>query len=177
MGEKEVYQDTAKQTLKKLVDEKLEAVNKQKELEKALSNIEDEYASLKELHDKDVAQNRELAVQVSRLTTDLEEEVSKQQKNVSGDDSLLVNSSVEVGRLELLEQPQSVNGGGFGVKHAGLSLLNNATVTVSVDNEAATTTSLIPTANTVLHASASQGDHSDPPPLTLSSGDKRVMPE
>ena len=64
MEEKEVYQDTAKQTLKKLVDEKLEAVNKQKELEKALSNIEDEYASLKELHDKDVAQNRELAVQV-----------------------------------------------------------------------------------------------------------------
>ena len=64
MEEKEVYQETAKQTLKKLVDEKLEAVNKQKELEKALSNIEDEYASLKELHDKDVAQNRELAVQV-----------------------------------------------------------------------------------------------------------------
>ena len=64
MQEKEDYQETAKATLKKLVDEKLEAVNKQKELEKALSNIEDEYASLKELHDKDVAQNRELAVQV-----------------------------------------------------------------------------------------------------------------
>ena len=55
MQEKEDYQETAKATLKKLVDEKLEAVNKQKELEKALSNIEDEYASLKELHDKDVA--------------------------------------------------------------------------------------------------------------------------
>lgn len=77
MEEKEVYQETAKETLKKLVDEKLEAVKKQKELEKALSNTEDEYGSLKELYDKDVQENRELALQVNRLRNELEEEIAK----------------------------------------------------------------------------------------------------
>ena len=77
MEEKEMYQETAKETLKKLVDEKLEAVKKQKELEKVLSNTEDEYASLKELYEKDVEENRELALQVNRLQTELEEELAK----------------------------------------------------------------------------------------------------
>merc|ERR1711899_147263 len=80
MGEKELYQETAKETLKKLVDEKLEAVKKQKELEKALSNTEDEYGSLKELYEKYVQENRELALQVNRLRNELEEEISARQK-------------------------------------------------------------------------------------------------
>merc|ERR1719270_2602150 len=80
MGEKELYQETAKETLKKLVDEKLEAVKKQKELEKALSNTEDEYGSLKELYEKYVQENRELALQVNRLRNELEEEIAARQK-------------------------------------------------------------------------------------------------
>ena len=80
MGEKELYQETAKETLKKLVDEKLEAVKKQKELEKALSNTEDEYGSLKELYEKYVQENRELALQVNSLRNELEEEIAARLK-------------------------------------------------------------------------------------------------
>ena len=83
MEEKELYQETAKETLKKLVDEKLEAVKKQKDLEKALSNTEDEYSSLKELYEKYVDENRELALQVNSLTNELEE-LKKLSANTNG---------------------------------------------------------------------------------------------
>ena len=91
MGEKELYQETAKETLKKLVDEKLEAVKKQKELEKALSNTEDEYGSLKELYEKYVQENRELALQVNRLRTELEEEIAVRLKQSSTENGKFVN--------------------------------------------------------------------------------------
>ena len=91
MGEKELYQETAKETLKKLVDEKLEAVKKQKELEKALSNTEDEYGSLKELYEKYVQENRELALQVNRLRTELEEEIAARLKQSSTENGKFVN--------------------------------------------------------------------------------------
>ena len=84
MEEKELYQETAKETLKKLVDEKLEAVKKQKDLEKALSNTEDEYSSLKELYEKDVDENRELALQVNSLTNELEELTKRISANTNG---------------------------------------------------------------------------------------------
>ena len=83
MEEKELYQETAKETLKKLVDEKLEAVKKQKDLEKALSNTEDEYSSLKELYEKYVDENRELALQVNSQTNELEE-LKKLSANANG---------------------------------------------------------------------------------------------
>merc|ERR1711981_424243 len=94
MEEKEEYQEQAKDNIKKLVDEKLEAVKKQKELEKALSNTEDEYGSLKELYDKNVQENRELALQVNRLRNELEDEIAKrlsatangQEKPLPGED-------------------------------------------------------------------------------------------
>ena len=91
MGEKELYQETAKETLKKLVDEKLEAVKKQKELEKALSNTEDEYGSLKELYEKYVQENRELALQVNRQRTELEEEIAARLKQSSTENGKFVN--------------------------------------------------------------------------------------
>jgi len=167
MQEKEDYQETAKATLKKLVDEKLEAVNKQKELEKALSNIEDEYASLKELHDKDVAQNRELAVQVSRLTTELEEEVSKQKHNESASSILNTSSSEALGNQQPLATSTVTNLTTSGPKN---SLLSGATVTVSVDNEAATTTSLI-SASVPASAAKADDEKSIEKPKAEGSGD------
>ena len=94
MEEKEVYQETAKQTLKKLVDEKLEALKKQKELEKELSNTEDEYACLKELHDQDVEQNRQLASQITQLSSELEE-VKLKQEEVDKSDEPKNNASLK----------------------------------------------------------------------------------
>ena len=99
MGEKELYQETAKETLKKLVDEKLEAVKKQKELEKALSNTEDEYGSLKELYEKYVQENRELALQVNRLRNELEEEIAARLKLSSTENGKFVNIIIQFNLL------------------------------------------------------------------------------
>ena len=68
MEEKEEYQEIAKVTLKKIMDEKLEAVKKLKETEKQLSTTEDEYAVLKELYDRDLDENKKLAEQVRGRT-------------------------------------------------------------------------------------------------------------
>jgi len=101
MGEKELYQETAKETLKKLVDEKLEAVKKQKELEKALSNTEDEYGSLKELYEKYVQENRELALQVNRLRNELEEEIAARLKLSSTENGADKQMSTDDGASEI----------------------------------------------------------------------------
>jgi len=76
MEEKEAYQRTAKDTLKKLVDEKLEALKNLKEVEKSFKNAEDELASLKVLYDRVVEENRNLSVKI----TELQEAEVKQEK-------------------------------------------------------------------------------------------------
>ena len=69
---KEEYQERAKDTLKRLVSEKLEAVKKLQEVEKILGTTEDEYATLRELYDKNMDENKKLAAEINRLNTDLE---------------------------------------------------------------------------------------------------------
>ena len=73
MEEKEEYQEVAKDTLKKLVDEKLEAVKKMQDLEKHLSNTEDEFAVLKELYENNSEESKGLAAEVSKLREELEQ--------------------------------------------------------------------------------------------------------
>ena len=81
--------------------------------------------------------------QVSRLTGELEAEIAKQKNDA---DESVLNTSVEAtGSL-----PPTKN-----------NLLSGATVTVSVDNEAATTTSLIQTPNTSLVAAAEDEEKAD----------------
>lgn len=72
MEEKEEYQEVAKDTLKKLVDEKLEAVKKMQDLEKQLSTTEDEFAVLKELYERNAEENKDLATEVSKMREELE---------------------------------------------------------------------------------------------------------
>ena len=71
MEDKEEYQDKAKETLKKLVNEKLEAVKKLQEAEKTLSTTEDEFATLKEMYDKNQEENKNLAFEIDRLNSEL----------------------------------------------------------------------------------------------------------
>ena len=52
MEEKENYQNSAKDTLKKIVDDKIEAVNKVKTVEQSLLTLEAEYNSLRQLYDR-----------------------------------------------------------------------------------------------------------------------------
>ena len=73
MGEKEEYQEVAKKTLKRLSDEKLEAVRRQKDLEKDLAAAEQELAVLREMYERDSAEGQRLAEQVVKLAQELEE--------------------------------------------------------------------------------------------------------
>ena len=52
MEEKENYQNSAKDTLKKIVDDKIDAVNKVKTVEQSLFTLEAEYSSLRQLYDR-----------------------------------------------------------------------------------------------------------------------------
>jgi len=71
MEEKESYQNSAKDTLKKIVDDKLEAVNKLKNVELSLSNLEAEYSSLRQLYDKSIDENKKLSEKLTTLSEDL----------------------------------------------------------------------------------------------------------
>ncbi len=60
-----------------MVDEKLETSKRLSDIERSLSNTEDEFATLKELYDREVDENRKLAEEISRLSTQLEEKAGK----------------------------------------------------------------------------------------------------
>jgi len=81
MGEKEIYQNTAKDTLKRLTDEKLDTSKKLKDVEKSLMSLEDEYSSLKLLYEKVVADNKVLSEKV----TDMSEELMKRNQEEIND--------------------------------------------------------------------------------------------
>jgi len=71
MEDKEKYQMAAKENLKHLVDDKLEAENKLKETETALGNMEDEYTSLRTLYNNILDENTKLSEKISTLSEEL----------------------------------------------------------------------------------------------------------
>jgi len=71
MSDKESYQTAAKENLKRLVDEKLEASKKLNEVETSLSNLEEEYSSLQQLYDKVVEENKKLSEKITLLAEEL----------------------------------------------------------------------------------------------------------
>ena len=87
MEEKEMYQNSAKDTLKKIVDDKLEAVSKLKGVELSLTNLEAEYTSLRQLYDKSLDENKKLS---EKLTT-LSEDLSKKNKEELVSDMNTIN--------------------------------------------------------------------------------------
>merc|ERR1712179_184202 len=60
-----------KDTLKKVVDEKLESCKKLKEVEQALHNLEEEYTALRKLYDRVVDENKKLSEKITTLSEDL----------------------------------------------------------------------------------------------------------
>lgn len=92
MEEKEAYQRTAKDTLKKLVDEKLEALKELKKVEESFKNSEDELDSLKVLYENGVEENRKLSAKITELQEieikkEASEEKSGKGETVSNEDS------------------------------------------------------------------------------------------
>lgn len=71
MDEKEKYQEVAKNTLKRVSDEKLAAVKEAKEIEKHLSATEDELAVLRELYEREAEDNKKLTEKIDQLSTEL----------------------------------------------------------------------------------------------------------
>ena len=74
MEEKESYQNSAKDTLKKVVDDKLEAINELKGVELSLANMEAEYSSLRQLYDRSIDENKKLSEKLTSLNEDLNKE-------------------------------------------------------------------------------------------------------
>ena len=72
MEEKEEYQEVAKSTLRKIANDKLEAIKSAKELEKQLSVAEDEANVLREHCDRVVDDNKKLAEELGNLSLELE---------------------------------------------------------------------------------------------------------
>lgn len=92
MEEKEAYQRTAKDTLKKLVDEKLEALKELKKVEESFKNSEDELASLKLLYENGVEENRKLSAKITELQEmenkkEVSEEKTGKGETISNEDS------------------------------------------------------------------------------------------
>lgn len=85
MEEKEEYQDRAKETLKRLVNEKLDAVKKLLDVEKALSNSEDELSQMKDMYEVNLEDKQNLATEVNRLNIELETAREDQEEKVSKD--------------------------------------------------------------------------------------------
>ena len=71
MEEKEAYQNSAKDTLKKIVDDKIEATNKVKTVEQSLLTLEAEYSSLSQLYDRSREENKNLSEKLTSLNEDL----------------------------------------------------------------------------------------------------------
>jgi len=71
MEEKENYQNSAKDTLKKIVDDKIDAVNKVKTVEQSLFTLEAEYSSLRQLYDRSTEENKNLSEKLTSLNEDL----------------------------------------------------------------------------------------------------------
>jgi len=78
MEEKESYQNVAKDTLKKLVDEKLNCTKKQKEVETGFRNLEDEYSSLRQLYDRVVEENKKLSEKITTLNDELHKKTKEE---------------------------------------------------------------------------------------------------
>ncbi|PNF42565.1 hypothetical protein B7P43_G05430 [Cryptotermes secundus] len=74
------YQGTAKESLRKMLQEKLEAVQKMQDLERTLSNTEDECAHLKELCERSQQDLKDLALKYSLQLQKVEDLTSKLQE-------------------------------------------------------------------------------------------------
>jgi len=107
MSDKESYQTAAKENLKRLVDEKLEASKRLKEVETSLSNLEEEYSSLTQLYDKVVEENKRL----SEKMTGLAEEVARRREEDAerGQEGM---KPAKTSELYIENETFSENGGG-----------------------------------------------------------------
>jgi len=107
MCDKESYQTAAKENLKRLVDEKLEASKRLKEVETSLSNLEEEYSSLTQLYDKVVEENKRL----SEKMTGLAEEVARRREEEAerGQEGM---KTAKTSELYIENETFSENGGG-----------------------------------------------------------------
>merc|ERR1719382_958896 len=107
MCDKESYQTAAKENLKRLVDEKLEASKRLKEVETSLSNLEEEYSSLHQLYDKVVEENKRLSEKMTGLAEEVarrrEEEAERGQEGVK---------PAKTSELYIENETFSENGGG-----------------------------------------------------------------
>lgn len=116
MEEKEMYQNSAKDTLKKIVDDKLEAVSKLKGVELSLTNLEAEYTSLRQLYDKSLDENKKLSEKLTTLSEDLskknKEELVSDMNTINEMKSELSDSIIKKGDIYITADCESFSENG-----------------------------------------------------------------
>ena len=114
MEEKENYQNSAKDTLKKVVDDKLEAINNLKGVELSLANMEAEYSSLRQLYDRSIDENKKLSEKLTSLNEDLskkkKEEMVSEMNSINEIKTELSDSLMKKSDLYITPDSEGENG-------------------------------------------------------------------
>ncbi|TRY76365.1 hypothetical protein TCAL_00011 [Tigriopus californicus] len=98
IAEKEQYQEVAKTSLKNMMEEKVKATKATHELQSQLSAVEDEFAMFRDLYQRTMDENKELAILLSELKTEydaLKAEVPKP-PTIEAPDTAAIKSDMSV---------------------------------------------------------------------------------
>jgi len=124
MSDKESYQTAAKDNLKRLVDEKLEACKRLNEVETSLSNLEEEYSSLHQLYDKVVEENKKLSEKITGLAEELAKKTKDETNEMNELNTSQTESSIKNSKTELYIENESFSENGGNSQHSGLTETN-----------------------------------------------------
>lgn len=124
MSDKESYQTAAKDNLKRLVDEKLEACKRLNEVETSLSNLEEEYSSLHQLYDKVVEENKKLSEKITGLAEELAKKTKEETNEMNELNSSQTETSIKNSKTELYIENDSFSENGGNSQHSGLTETN-----------------------------------------------------
>merc|ERR1719228_3204643 len=124
MSDKESYQTAAKENLKRLVDEKLEASKRLKEVETSLSNLEEEYSSLHQLYDKVVEENKRLSEKMTGLAEEVARRREEEAENMNDLNSSQTEANIKSSKTELYIENESFSENGGNSQHSGLTETN-----------------------------------------------------
>ncbi|KAK2861660.1 hypothetical protein Q5P01_001193 [Channa striata] len=99
--DKHNYETTAKESLRRVLQEKIEVVRKLSEVERSLSNTEDECTHLKEMSERSQEELRELANKYNAAVNEIKELTDKIKAAESRQEELTLRGATEKRELEL----------------------------------------------------------------------------
>ena len=99
-NEKMLYQSSAKQALKKVYNERMDAVQKLSSAEKAICSTEDECSLLRDQINKNHSQSQETNQRLDAIQTQLDDKCSDFEEQIYKKDNALQNLNTELNELQ-----------------------------------------------------------------------------